>query len=112
MAKTYTFTKKDKNRYRKVYRYIRKKPKIVYCSDDDLKITVGSVIFSNSSGPITYTWPTTVVYVSVPIVTAIAVDSESNSSADVNVFVTSITTTAVQFESSAPFTGRVHFQII
>ena len=38
-------------------------------------------------------------------------DSENNSSADVNIFITSITTSAVQFESSAPFTGKVHFHI-
>ena len=112
MAKTYTFTKKDKNRYRKIYRYIKRKPVIHYCSSDDFKLLVGDVIFDNTSGPVTYTYPATVSYSSAPIVTAVSYDSENNSSADVNIFIKSITTSAVQFESSAPFTGKVHFQII
>jgi hypothetical protein len=41
-----------------------------------------------------------------------SVDSESNNTANVNAFVTSITNTAVQISVSAPFTGRVHFIIV
>ena len=111
MAKTYTFTKIDKNRLRKIYRYIRKKPKYVFQSKDDFKLIVGDVTFDNTSGPVTYTYPATTVYTKIPIVTAISYDSEGNSSADVNIFITAITTTAVQFESSAPFTGKVHFHL-
>jgi hypothetical protein len=115
MAKTYKFTKRDKNRYRKIYRYIRKKPVYHYCSADDYKLIVGYVDFTNTAGPITYTYPSSgkyaVKYKNAPIVTAIAVDSKSNSSADVNIFITSITILEVKFSSSAPFTGRVHFQI-
>ena len=111
MAKTYTFTKKDANRLRKVYRYIRKKPKFIFTCNDDFKLIVGTVTFSETSGPVTFTYPSNVSYINVPVVTAISHDSESNSQADVNIFITSITTTAVQFESSAPFTGKVHFHI-
>ncbi len=111
MAKSYVFTKKDANRLRKVYRYIRKKPKFIFCSNDDFKLLVGEVVFSNTSGPVNFTYPTSVTYTAVPVVTAISHDSENNSQADVNIFITSITTTAVQFESSAPFTGKVHFHI-
>ena len=78
---------------------------------DDFKLIVGDVTFTNTSGPVTYTYPSTVKYSNIPIVTAVSYDSENNSSADVNIFVTSVTTTAVQFESSAPFTGKVHFHI-
>ena len=111
MAKTYTFTKRDKNRYRKTYNFLRRKPVFQFCSDDDFKLVVGEVEFSNTSGPVTYTFPTTISYSNIPIVTAISYDSENNGSADVNIFITSITTTEVQFESSAPFTGKVHFHI-
>tara|TARA_B100000674_G_C37933668_1_gene959200 strand:- start:1641 stop:1988 length:348 start_codon:yes stop_codon:yes gene_type:complete len=111
MAKTYTFTKKDANRLRKVYRYIRKKPKFIFTCNDDFKLVVGDVTFTNTSGPVTFTYPSTVNYLNIPVVTAISHDSENNSQADVNIFITSITTTAVQFESSAPFTGKVHFHI-
>jgi hypothetical protein len=112
MAKTYTFTKKDSNRYRKIYRYIRRKPKYQFVTDDDFKLIVGSVSFEDTSGPVTYTYPATVTYSNVPIVTAISYDSENNDAANVNIFITSITTTAVQFSASAPFNGAVHFQII
>ena len=111
MAKNYTFTKKDKNRYRKLYSYLRKKPDFEFCSNEDFELIVGNVTFTNSSGPVTYTFPATASYSSVPVITAIAVDSESNSTANVNIFITSITNTQVQFESSAPFTGLVHFHI-
>lgn len=111
MSKTYTFTKKDANRLRKVYRYIRKKPKFIFTSNDDFKLIVGEVDFTNQSGPVTYTYPSNIVYLNIPIITAISFDSNNNNSADVNIFITSITTTAVQFESSAPFTGKVHFHI-
>jgi len=116
MAKTYKFFKKDRNRFRKVYSYIRKKPVYQYCSDGDFKVIVGSVTFTNSAGPITYTYPTSgpesVTYTNAPIVTAISVDSESNDTANVNIFITAVTTSLVRFQASAPFTGEVHFHII
>ena len=111
MAKTYTFTKKDQNRLKKVYRYIRRKPSYMFCSKDDFKMIVGSITFTNSSAE-TYSFPTTVTYSNIPIITAISYDSLSNGAADVNIFVTSLTTTSVTLESSAPFDGEVHFQII
>ncbi len=111
MAKTYKFTKKDKNRFRKIYRYIRRKPVLQYCSDSDFKLVVEKSI-STHFWPVTFTFPTTVVYTNVPVVTAISYDSNNNNSANVNIFITSITTSAVQFESSAPFTGKVQFHII
>ena len=116
MAKSYKFFKQDKNRYRKVYRYVRKKPAYQFTSNGDFKMIVGSVTFTDSAGPVTYTYPTTgedaVTYTNVPAVTAIAVDSEGNDTSNVNIFITAITTTLVRFQSSAPFTGEVHFHII
>ena len=76
-----------------------------------IELIVGEVTFTNTSGPVTYTYPSSTSFLAVPIVTAISYDSEGNNSANVNVFITSLTTTAVQFESSAPFTGKVHFHI-
>ena len=111
MAKTYVFTKRDKNRYKKVYNFIKRKPIDQYCSDGDFKLIVGEVDFNNSSGPVIYTFPPTVIYKAIPVVTAISHDSENNDSANVNVFITSLTTSAVSFSSSAPFTGKVHFHI-
>lgn len=112
MSKLYKFTQKDKNRYRKVYRFIRKKPVYEYCSDEEFKMIAGYVVFTNSSGPVTYTFPLTSSFVNVPVVTVTSVDSENNGQANVNAFITSITTTNVQISVSANFTGRVHFMIV
>jgi len=119
-CKTYTFSRRDKNRYRKVYRYLRKKPKYEFVSDGDLTIVVGEATFDSgggtpTSGPVTITFTDcdpSAVFLQIPVVTAVAVDSYNNDTADVNVFVTAVTTTTATFETSAPFYGTVHFQII
>jgi len=108
MAKT-VFKRRDRNRYRKVYPYIRKAPSYQYCSDKETEIEIGEVVFTNSSVE-TFTFTTS--FASVPIVTAISYDSSSNGSADVNVYIDSITTTAVILRTSAPFTGKVQFHAI
>jgi len=112
MSTVYRFTRKDKNRYRKVYRYIRKKPVYEYSSNEEFEMIAGYLTFTNSSGPETYTFPGTVSFSNVPIVNVTSVDSESNGQANVNAFVTSITTTSLSVSVSAPFTGRVHFIIM
>ena len=115
MAKAHIFKKKDANRFRKVYNFIRKKPVIQYVSASGFTVIVGDVDFANISGPVTFTYTTadpSVTFINVPVVTAISVDHSSNSSANVNIFITSVTTTQVQFESSAPFTGKVNFQVV
>ena len=112
MSKVFKFTRKDKNRYRKVYRFIRKKPVYEFCSDEQFEMIAGYLDFSNSAGPLTYTFPTSVTFTQIPVVTVTSVDSESNDQANVNAFVTSINTTQLNIAVSAPFTGRVHFIIV
>ena len=115
MAKAIIFKKKDANRFRKVYNYIRRKPIDQFVSDAGFTMLVGDVDFSNSSGPVSFTYTTAdpmVSFVNVPVVTAISVDNLSNNSANVNIFITAVTTTQVTFESSAPFSGKVNFQIV
>tara|TARA_R100000008_G_scaffold80058_1_gene62201 strand:+ start:402 stop:758 length:357 start_codon:yes stop_codon:yes gene_type:complete len=114
MAKSYKFSRRDKNRFRKVYRYIRKKPVYDYFTTGKYETIVGSVDFSDESGPVTYTYPSGTSFATVPVITAIAVDTTGDGSghAGVNIFVSAVTTSLVRFSSSAPFTGKVHFQII
>jgi len=104
------FKKRDKNRFRKVYPYLRVRPKNSYVADKEVIIEAGDISFTDTNGPVTYTFTET--FVSTPTVTAISVDSESNNTADVNIFIDSISTTQIQFSSSAAFTGKVHFQAI
>ena len=98
-CKTYTFTRRDKNRFRKVYRYLRKKPKFEFISDGNLTIVVGEAVFDSgtspeaTSGPITVLFTDcdpTAVFLSAPTVVATAVDAYGNDSADVNVFITQV----------------------
>ncbi len=112
MSKLYKFHRKNKNRYRKVYRYIRKKPVYEYCSNEEFKMLAGYVDFVNTPGPVTYTYPADANFVAVPVITVTSVDSESNDQANVNAFVTAITNEIVQISVSANFTGRVHFVIV
>ncbi len=115
MAKAHIFKKRDANRFRKVYNYIRRKPVDQFVSNTGFTILVGDVDFANTSGPVTFTYTTAdplVNFSNVPAVTAISVDNLSNNSANVNIFITAVSTTTVTFESSAPFTGKVNFQVV
>ena len=99
---------RDKNRYRKVYNFIRRKP-VLEGVPDDVLIESGDVTFT-ATDESTYTFIK--VFSSVPYVTANAYDSETNDEANVNVYIKSVSTTAVTFGTSAAFTGKVHFQAI
>jgi len=114
MSKSHIFKKRDANRFRKVYNYIRRKPVDQYVSDTGFTILVGAVTFTNTAGPVTLTYTSVdaaASFSTVPSITAISVD-RGDSSANVNIFITAISTTQVSFESSAPFTGQVNFQIV
>ena len=108
MAGTKT-KQRNKNRFRKVYPYIRRRPRYELVSDSEFTIEVGELAFTNSSAS-THTFSQT--FSSVPTITAISVDSSSNNTADVNVFVSSVTTAAVTIKTSQTFTGTVHFHAI
>ena len=111
MGKLYKFNKRDMNRYRKVYRYIRKKPVNHYCTDGPFELIAGALDFTNSDSE-TYTFPLNTTLINVPVVTVTAVDSESNDQADVNAFVTAVTNQEVTIETSSPFIGQVHFILV
>jgi len=115
MSKAHIFKKRDANRYRKIYSYIRRKPVDQFVSDTGFTMLTGEVDFINTSGPVSLTYTSIdheIVFQNTPSITAISVDDLSNDTANVNIFITAITTTSVTFESSAPFTGKVNFQIV
>ena len=103
MAKT-----RDYNRFRKIYRYIRRRP------SNDTETGAADVIvestqrtFANQSSK-THTF--TKSFTSVPFVTATPFDSDG--SATVNIVITAVTTATVTLETSAPFTGTIHIHAI
>lgn len=98
---------KDKNRFRKVYNFIRKKP--VMGEDTNVIVESTTINFANTdTGSHTFTR----LFTSAPYVTATAFDSAGNESANVNVFITAVSTTSVTIQTSAPFNGEVHIQAI
>ncbi len=104
-----SFKKRDLNRFRKVYPYIRKQPVYEYCSHVPMDIEVGEITFTaTDTGSHTFS----LSFTTIPTITAISYDSTGGGGADVNIYVHSLSTTSVTFKSSAPFTGKVHFQAI
>ena len=108
MAKAF-FKKRDKNRYRKVYPYIRKAPVWDYCSNVPVEIEIGEIEYNSAS---TGTYYFTSTFTSAPVITAVSYDAYNNGTADVNVYISSVDTTKVVINTSANFTGKVHFHAI
>ena len=95
--------KKNKNEYKKVYPYIRRRPVYTYELDKEIAIETAKVYFDNTS-EVTYVFTGT--FIAIPSITATAeVD-------DLNVFITSITTTSVTINTSESFTGYVDIHAI
>jgi len=102
--------KRDKNRFRKTYPYLRRKPIFEDISDDLSEIEVG-IINYNKTDVGTHTFSTT--FSSVPTITAIAAQTTGGSPANVNVYVELVDLNAVQIRvSDANFVGSVHFHAI
>lgn len=101
---------RDKQRFRKVYPFLRRKPVLeTIGGGDTATIEVGAITFTNESS-VTHGFTTS--FSSAPIVTVVSVDSESNGTANVNVIITSVSTTDVVVETSQAFTGTVHYHAI
>ena len=104
------FKRKNKNRWRKIYPYLRRKPVYTYCANKEIVIETGYIEFNNASSGV----HTFIVgrFPAAPTITSVSVDNLSNGTANVNVFVTAVSTLSVTIESSALFTGRVHFHAL
>jgi hypothetical protein len=106
-------TKRDLQRFRKVYPFYRRPPRYVYTASsplgDDVVLEVGSISCVDTD---LATYNFTEPFTSAPSVTGITVDSTVAGSANVNVYVQTISTIQVVFRTSAPFTGNISFQAI
>ena len=93
----------DKQRYSKVYSFVRPRPVYEFRGDNDLAIEVGSITFSNAdSGTLTYEFPFFDTSYSI-----VAMPRDTSGNANVLIYVESFTTTNAVIRSSAPFTGIV-----
>jgi len=97
------FQRRDAQRLKKVYPAIRKTPRYIVQSDGELNIEMHR---QQLSGVEEYTYHYDQPYTSIPQVTT---DTEGDG---IIVYITSITTTEVQFAFSAPFEGVLHIQIV
>ena len=104
------FRKRNRNRYRKVYPFLRRKPIYETILEGSANIEVGYIDYNNSDTG-TYTFTST--FTTTPAVTATAVVLPGGSGANVNVYIETITLSEVQIRvSDANFIGRVHLHAI
>ena len=102
-----TFSRRDAQRFRKVYPRIRKTPRYFTISDQAMSVESHKVSMENASaGEFSFQ----LEYDRLPTVVLTA-ELSSDSQGMVNAFVTSLTLTKVMFETSAPFTGTIHIQM-
>jgi hypothetical protein len=95
--------KKNKNAFKKVYPYVRRRPVYTYELDKEVIIETASLYFDATSEA-THTF--TEAFSAVPVVTATAKIE------DLNAFVVSVTTTSVTINVSESFTGYVDLHAI
>lgn len=98
-------TRIDLQRYKKTYPFLRREPRSHYITDRPMQIETAEVSFSGSD-QLTYTF--TSVFTSIPKVTVTPVGA----SADVNIFVSTISSTSVSIQASAPNNFSVHIHVI
>lgn len=101
---------RDLNRFRKIYPHKRVRPKNFLLAEDQTAFVESSYITYSSAESGTHNFTT--AFPEAPVVTVTSVDSESNDLANINTYVMSVSTTSVTIETSANFTGRVHFHAI
>jgi len=93
----------NKNEYKKVYPYIRRRPVYGYVLDKETIIEAARVDFDDVDEVV---YEFTVSFAAIPSVTLTA-ESES-----INVFITSLTTSAVTINTSELHTGYVDIHAI
>jgi hypothetical protein len=103
------FKKRDRNRFRKTYPYMRTRPVQEYMAGKETIWEAQAVTFNNENS-VEYTFLE--AFPAAPIVTATAMDNEGNGGAGVNVLVTSVTAIKVVITTSETFTGTVHMHAI
>jgi hypothetical protein len=97
--------KKNINRFRRVYPGIRKSPKY----EAQVNVEAGYIDLSNESNG-TYTY--TLKYDEIPSVVGTPQDSTGAGTVNVNIWISAITKTDVEFSTSENMTGRIYLQVV
>jgi hypothetical protein len=101
--------KRNKNEYKKVYPYIRRRPVYTYELDKETVIETARVEFTDSD---TGSYTFTETFPGAPSVTAIAEENSAGDNADVNIYIESISTTSITIRASESFTGFVNIHAV
>ena len=72
-------------------------------------IETGEITMTGAS---TGTYSFTQTFSSAPVITAITYDSTAADTANVNVYVSSVSTSSVTLKTSSPMTGKIQFHAI
>ena len=103
------FTRRDINRFRKVYPYTPRRKVLRAVAEESFIIEEGTITFTSAnSGSYVFLEK----YLSVPNVVITAFDSAGNDEVGVVLNITAITTSSVTIESTASFTGTVNVQVM
>lgn len=103
-----TFRRRDGQRFRKVYPRIRKTPKYFTISDESMVVESAKVTMANET---TKTFSFQTEYNTIPTV-QISAETSDDAQGMVNIFITSLDLKTITWETSAPFTGTIHIQVI
>jgi len=101
--------KKNKNVFKKVYPYIRRRPVYTYELENETVMETAILTFTNESSK-TYVFEE--LYSEEPTITAIAVQNEAGDNANVNLIITNSSVTQCTIEASDEFSGYVSIQVI
>ena len=103
------FQKRDRNRFRKTYPYMRTRPVMEYMAGKETIWEAQAVTFTNQNS-VEYTFLE--AFPVAPIVTATAMDENGQGAAGVNILVEAVTTKKVTLTASDTFSGTVHMHAI
>tara|TARA_B100000214_G_scaffold278431_1_gene208137 strand:+ start:1431 stop:1778 length:348 start_codon:yes stop_codon:yes gene_type:complete len=101
------FTKRDRNRFRKTYPYMRTRPVMEYMAGKETIMETGAADFDGDVS-VTHNWISS--FPIPPTVSLTAYDDSGLEASGVNVYIQDVTTEKVTIGVSEAFTGTVHIQ--
>ena len=108
MAST-KWTRRNINRYKKVYPFVQRTPRYKYQSDKDAILEVAEIRFTNEVEK-QYIFQES--YPTIPIVTAVSHDDVTGMDASVSVMLKDLSRVAVTILASQAFTGGIQLHIM
>jgi hypothetical protein len=103
------FEKRDRNRFRKTYPYMRTRPVMEYMAGKETIMETGAITMTDASSA-DYNYVSS--FPVAPTISATAYDSEGIEAAGVNVFIQDVTTAKCTIGTSEKFTGTIHIHAI